>query len=129
MRDAPGRRLAARAGAVVFAATLALAAGMSAAQPAGEQSWGTADGGAVAIEADGTYNMAFTDEGTKASVFSDGKVTSKTTTADGKTEYMLKPAAPVAGVDSWVVDVDASGNGVLYAVSKGSRRQAATLTK
>ncbi|HEY3812366.1 MAG TPA: hypothetical protein VGL66_04010 [Caulobacteraceae bacterium] len=125
-----GRRLAGMAGAFACAAVLTAGAA-SWAQPAfTDGSWGTDDGGAVSIDKSGTFNVVFTDQETHANVFSTGKVISKKPTADGKLELTLKPTAPAAGgIDAWIVDVAADGNGELYAVSKGERRKESNLTK
>ena len=124
-----GRRLASMAGAL--ACVTILAAGTAWAQPAFTAGdWATDDGGAVTVDKTGVFNILFTDQVTHANVFSTGKVVSKTPTADGKLELTLKPSAPVAGgIDSWVIDVGADGNGELYAVSKGERRKESNLTK
>jgi hypothetical protein len=123
-----GRRLAGIAGA--FACAVVLSAGTAWAQSNSEQSWGTDDGGAVSIDGKGVFNVVFTDQVTHANIFSTGKVSSRSKTADGKEELALKPAAPVGnGIDSWVVDIGPDGNGELYAVSKGERRKESNLTK
>ena len=124
-----GRRLAGMAGAL--ACVTVLAAGAAWAQPTfTDGNWETDDGGAVTIDKTGVFNILFTDQVTHANVFSTGKVVSKTPTADGKLELTLKPTAAVpGGIDGWVIDVGADGNGELYAVSKGERRKESNLTK
>jgi hypothetical protein len=124
-----GRRLASMAGAL--ACVTILAGGPARALPAfTEGSWGTDDGGAVTVEKSGTFNILFTDQVTHANVFSTGKVVSKTPIAGDKLELTLKPSAPVAGgIDGWIIDVGADGNGELFAVSKGERRKESNLTK
>jgi hypothetical protein len=130
MREARGRRLAGWAGAMAFFAAVTVSAGIAMAQPTFTSgSWGTADGGAVEVSDNGAYNMAFTDETTKTNIFSTGKLISKKPTSDGKLELILKPTAPTAAADTWVIDIDSSGNGELFAVKGGERHKAATLTK
>jgi hypothetical protein len=124
-----GRRLAGMAGAFACAAVLTVGAA-NAAPAFTEGSWGTDDGGAVSIDKSGVFNIAFTEAGTHANIFSTGKVVSKTQTPDGKLELTLKPSAPApGGITEWVVDVGPDGNGTLYAVKNGARQQESALSK
>jgi hypothetical protein len=128
-----GRRLAGMAGAFACAVVLTAGAapGPTWSQPAfTDGSWGTDDGGAVTIDKTGAFNIVFTDQDTHANIFSTGKVTGKKPTGDGKLELTLKPTVPAAGgIDGWIVDVGADGNGELYAVANGARRKESNLTK
>jgi hypothetical protein len=132
MRTASGRRPASLAGAFAFAAIFLFSPGLATAQtPAFTTgSWGTADGGAVEVKADGSYDMSFTDAETNASIFSTGKLISKKPTADGKLELTLKPSGQAgASADTYLIDVGADGNGELFAVVAGAKHKAAVLTK
>lgn len=125
MRNALVRRAATLAGALLL--SLFLIVHPAPASAAASGSWGTSDGGAVAVKADGSYDMAFTDAETGQSVFSTGRVVSRQTTSDGKVEMTLKPIG--GGTTTYVIEVDPDGNGTLYAVEGGARHKAADLTK
>jgi hypothetical protein len=122
------RRSATMAGASVLSALLIPAGAASATPSFTSGSWGTQGGGAVEVKADGSYDMAFTDETTQQAVFSNGRLVSKKPNADGKLELTLKPAAK-GPVEYYVIVLEDSGNGVLLAVENGQRHKAAELTK
>ena len=122
------RRSATLAGAFVLSALLFPLGSASAATAFTSGSWGTQGGGAVEIKADGSYDMAFTDETTQQAVFSNGRLISKKPNAEGKLELTLKPMAK-GPVDYYVIVLEADGNGTLFAVQGGQRHKAAELSK
>jgi hypothetical protein len=129
MRQALVRRAASMARALVLTTTI-LASAASAQTPSFKSGdWGTEDGGAVVVRADGAFDLAITDSTTGDSIFSQGKVTARTPTADGKLALTLQPAQPNAKVGQFIIEVATDGSGVLFVQAGGSRHQAATLKK
>lgn len=127
MRKALRLRAASTACAATIALVLAATAGMASAQPTFTSGdWGAPDGGVVVIKANGTYELAITDESNDKSIFSEGKVVDKKPTADGKLALTLKPTV---GGGTFVVEVAADGSAELFIVDGGGRHKAASLSK
>jgi hypothetical protein len=130
MRFAFGRRAGMLSRALGFVAVLCfvsvLGAHSASAQPTFKSGdWGTADGGAVAVKPDGSFDAAFTDSETSEAVFTTGKVVNRQAAGDSL-ELTLKPNGKD---ETYVIVVHADGNAELFRVSGGARHKAAVLTK
>jgi hypothetical protein len=101
----------------------------AAAQSDGE-SWGSPDGGAVVIKPGGrAYSVLITDVSDNSSLFSEGRVVSRTERPDGSHSYLLKPTTP--GQAGWTLEVIAKPDGTaeIYLTKGGVRHLAAPLKK
>ena len=93
MRKASRLRAASRACATTLALVLTFSAAAASAQPTFTSGdWGTSDGGVVVVKANGTYELAITDESNEKSIFSEGKVVDRKPSGD-KLVLTLKPNA------------------------------------
>lgn len=100
----------------------------TAAQSQGED-WGSPDGGAVVIKPGGLYSVLITDVSDNSSLFSEGRVVSRTERPDGSHSYLLKPTTP--GQAGWSLEVIAKPDGTaeIWLTKGGVRHLAAPLKK
>ena len=93
------------------------------------EDWGSPDGGAVVIKPNGTYSVLVTDVSDNSSLFSEGRVVSRTPTPDGGHAYRLKPTTP--SQVAWTLEVVAKPDGTaeLYVTRGGARHLACPLKK
>jgi hypothetical protein len=102
----------------------------SAAAASQGESWGSPDGGAVVIKPGGTtYSVLITDVSDNASLFSEGRVVSRSDRPDGSHTYLLKPTTP--GQAGWSFEVIAKPDGTaeIWLIKGGQRHLAAPLKK